>query len=81
MRDLIQAMGGGGIQISGIERRGPGARACARIAKMDQGGYMAEIVERASNINGYPSNWDSWVHQHCSPSELFRKFCIIYVRR
>jgi len=35
------------------------------------------IVERASNINGYPSNWDSWVHQHCSPSELFRKFCII----
>jgi quercetin dioxygenase-like cupin family protein len=34
-------------------------------------------VERASNINGYPSNWDSWVHQHCSPSELFRKFCII----
>jgi hypothetical protein len=38
---------------------------------------MAEIVERTSNINGYPSNWDSWVHHHCSPSELFRKFCII----
>jgi hypothetical protein len=45
------------------------------------GGYMAEIVERASNINGYPSNRDSRVHQHCSPGELFRKFCIITVRR
>jgi hypothetical protein len=30
---------------------------------------MAEIVERASDINGYPSNWDSWIHQHCSPSK------------
>ena len=49
MRSLICAWGRGG-QFSGPERRGPGARACARIAKMDQGGYMAEIVERALQI-------------------------------
>ncbi len=38
---------------------------------------MAEIVERGSKIDGYLSNWDSWVHQLCSRNELFRKFCII----
>jgi hypothetical protein len=36
--------------------------------------------EESGNINGYPSNWDSWVYYKCSPGPLFRKFYIICVR-
>jgi hypothetical protein len=76
----VQAKGRG-IQFSGSISRGPGARRpCACLAKMKVAGRWPRLLSVGRGLKYYwlSKQLDSWVNCRCSPSELIRKFCIIY---